>query len=453
MIGEFLLGNAARAMQRNSGKRYSSREEFLAALEQARKDNIAAGFSGEGFEDPDKWYFDAIEKYKGTDLYERLAANPHLFWNNEDFSPNLLQQFGEGLGDYQARMAYYEDLRNKANSYLTDQTNMISQQNYDSAAAQVAREKAAGINPDISGGQGISPGAAAENDQPAMPPTVSSSSSLAEISSMGVKFVSSVFSIAQGVYAMRGQGLQMVAQDIKNHQDAMGLLYDEVLNTLPASELSEEGIKNLDSAVLLRTVDAISKDSSFGSGTRKVLSRYAESLQGDGATAKMQTLRYELANRYLNQKKSTATALGDPYYSDSLVQWIENVSPYLEKVMDAAYKDAEVQIATNENELKYQQGYDPAAAAAAENEGNRLESTKAHNENLSESAYKELYDWLKNDDSPWSKFGLLILPEIRAFLRSWSGGSRRSSRHIDRSTHTTNAPQTVNKYGPTVINN
>ena len=153
----------------------------------------------------DAWYWDAIEKYKGTSWYERLAANPNLRLRAPYYSPNFGDNVGlELFGDSSPWDNYYGEFRQKANDYLSEMVNQMGQQDYDSATGQVAREKLAGINPDISGGQGISPGSASENDQPfGAPVPMAHSEQAQQLVDFGLNFVTSVFSMAQGLIQNR----------------------------------------------------------------------------------------------------------------------------------------------------------------------------------------------------------------------------------------------------------
>lgn len=405
----------------------------------------------------DDWFWDAIEQYKGTKWYDVLASNPYLLANNpyaaSDWDNFMLDVFGSN----EPWRKHAQSLRTQSNEWLSMMLQQMRQEGYDSAEAQMQREKLAGVNPDISGGQGITPGAAAENDQPISPNTFgtgpTSPEQLGSIAKAGINFVSQVFSMSQGVYGMIGQGLSLVASDLSNHQSAMDLLYNEVLNTLPASDLSEEGIKNLDSAVLLRSVEQVAKDSSFNKRTRRVLSRYADSLQGDAATAKVQDFRMALARKYLEQKKGVAQTMGDPYYSQDLSQWIDNVAPLLTAFTDSLFQEYEANYAEDVNREAYANSSDPVTEAQADAEDARKRKAEASNLATSEEAYKDIYDFLKNDDSVWSKLGLLLLPELRQLIRSFSGGTRKMSFSRRNVTNNNSTTSYVTKTGPTVINN
>lgn len=112
----------------------------------------------------DEWYNKYIEQYKDSEFYEQLRMNPYLRANNAPYQNSFLENiFGGAKGSTQ----YYEDLVNARNEYMTEILAQMREQAHNDPAAEVARRKAAGLNDDLSGGQAIGTGEAAQNDQPA----------------------------------------------------------------------------------------------------------------------------------------------------------------------------------------------------------------------------------------------------------------------------------------------
>lgn len=115
----------------------------------------------------DEWYNKYIEQYKDSEFYEQLKMNPYLRANNAPYQNSMLENiFGGAKGSTQ----YYEDLVNARNEYMTEILGQMREQAHNDPAAEVARRKAAGLNDDLSGGQAIGTGEAAQNDQPAGSP-------------------------------------------------------------------------------------------------------------------------------------------------------------------------------------------------------------------------------------------------------------------------------------------
>jgi len=119
----------------------------------------------------DNYYMQQIEKYRGTEWYDKLVNNPYLRANNAPYSKNFLQDIAYGLfGDTSAEDEYYGNLQNMRNQYLAETLEAMRQQEHNSPEAEVARRRAAGLNDDLNGGQAIGTGQAAENDQPMQTP-------------------------------------------------------------------------------------------------------------------------------------------------------------------------------------------------------------------------------------------------------------------------------------------
>lgn len=407
--------------------------------------------------DSDKWYYDMIEKYRGTPYYDYLASNPYLVWNNAAFSPNFWQSIGEVFQDTSARDNYYGALRQSAGGFFNEWQKQMAQQGYDSASSQVERERAAGINPDISGGQGITPGSAAENDQPFSPVAMHTAEAQSNLVEFGLNFISSVFGMVEGIQGMIGNQGRIAAQDIANHSSVMGFVQDELLNSLSVDDISDPS--KIDEGVILNILDGLAGDSSFNSSTRKILKRYRnEVFQNSG---KMATLRTELAHRYVNARKGTAEGLADPYYEKKLSDWVGRLGEYFQRLNSAVVREIDARESRAIYEDSRYSAADGAAEGAAMNEEAiargkvaKREGTAAENEESALQVYNELVQFLKKDDSIWSKFGLYFMPKLDNLLNTLSNGAFKVKfDSSDRSRHQTVNGGPTYKSGPTVINN
>lgn len=407
----------------------------------------------------DKWYWDAIAQYKGTSWYDQLAANPYLVENNAAFYNDSWRDFlWQAFGNNDAERNYYGTLRNQANQYMSDIVAQMRQQEYDSAVSQVERERSAGINPDISGGQSITPGAAAENDQPAGAfPEVSTAPAFSQVAEYGLNFVTSVFGMVEGIQGMVGNQGRIAAQDIANHTSVMGFVQDELLNSLSVDDISDPD--KIDEGVILNVLDTLAGDSSFHSSTRKIIKRYRnEVFQNSG---KMATLRTELAERYLKARKGTAEGLADPYYEKKLADWVGRVGELFQRLNAAVVREYDARESKAIYEDTKYSAADGALEGAALNEeaiargkSAKREGTSAENEESALRVYNELVKFLQEDDSIWSKFGLYFMPKLDNLLNTLSGGGFKIKfDSSDRSRHQTVNGGPTYKTGPTVINN
>lgn len=162
--------------------------------------------NGSGRNDDD--YLALIEQYKNNpELYKKLLQNPYMFSKQAPFSPTTLQSIMQGIGDFSAEDRYYADLQSQQQQWLSEALESFRQQDYNSPAAQVERERAAGINPEIA--NNVSPGNAAENDQPLQPSSSmdQANDTLQAISSIGVNIINTSFDVFQRLQGLRSAGL------------------------------------------------------------------------------------------------------------------------------------------------------------------------------------------------------------------------------------------------------
>lgn len=154
----------------------------------------------------------SIEQYKDkSDFYNYLLTNPWMRSKQMEFKPTLGQSIAEIFGDYSASQNYYGDLLSKQNQWFSEAYNKFYEQEYNSAAAQVQREKAAGLNPDINGQ--VTPGASSENDQPILaPPQMGLPSegmqTIGNIVSSATAIVSTAFNFYAGLVSLKGVTLE-----------------------------------------------------------------------------------------------------------------------------------------------------------------------------------------------------------------------------------------------------
>lgn len=98
---------------------------------------------------------DAIAKARGGlngDFATQGVNSPY----SAEFSPNWLQKIGEWFGDFSARDAFYQSQDQAEMERINSLLEAQRQQSFNDPAAQAARMRAAGQNPDLLGTQGVS---------------------------------------------------------------------------------------------------------------------------------------------------------------------------------------------------------------------------------------------------------------------------------------------------------
>lgn len=372
--------------------------------------------SADRFEDLDKWYWDYIEKYRDDpEAYAYLSQNPYLRKDNT-YSPSFGDSIMSLFGDYSAENNFYRELQQHARGYLSDWENRMYQQKYDSPVEQVKREQAAGINPDLSP-QSISPGSAAENDQPFQTvgqPTAGTGISVAkDMAAFGLQFVGSVLSFGKQIQDLNVGSMNLVSHELGASSGARDLILNELSN-IDLKSLQDKSPKDVLNLKIF---------SGYSPRTRKFLQHYLERYT-DGDTLAYQTLVAELRNRKLNANRSNAEIMSSPYYSEDLNKWtsqiMENYSKYValaDKYIAATNASrAEVE-ATLYGDEANQNVY--GEMLAQENDARRqtAESTKeaAKWKREMDKTWNELEKSVKGDGDHWyNTIGIILLQFLRA---------------------------------------
>lgn len=153
-------------------------------------------------------YLNQIKQYEGTEFYQSLLNNPYLNYN---YTPTIWDQLGDATGLWHSntqkvRMEYEK----AANEYLAEQLQVMREQEHNSVANQVAEQRAAGLNPDLTGvspSAGIASEGSIQSTSPA--PSFSGPGSAGEVTSGFLQAIQTAMSIYSGV-----QGLQQGAQSL-----------------------------------------------------------------------------------------------------------------------------------------------------------------------------------------------------------------------------------------------
>lgn len=185
----------------------------------------------------DDWYTAKLNGLSGysDEQMNILRNNPYLIANAGEYVGSGWSDFGDSMGWSNNKVAYYADLKAKANTWYDDRIREFYEQKYNSAPEQAQRIAAAGQNPDLTGG--VSPGEAAQNDEASYPSASHNSGNAFNdvvnvLSSTGMSFINTTMSVLQGVNAFRGSSLQNDALSFSLSDDmrhsAEGILRDSI---------------------------------------------------------------------------------------------------------------------------------------------------------------------------------------------------------------------------------
>lgn len=369
-------------------------------------------------------YLKAIEKYKGTSYYQQLLDNPYsqyqdagqsvlgkLFDPNEGFWNKILNGVTLGLGnsigssiDNSAQEKLDASRQQAAMEELSRIEGLMQENSYNTSQAQVQRDIAAGLNPDLVGASG---GAAAasnpgvnETAEPLSPADVHSQAmeSVTGIAGMASNFLSGCFNMIQFFQDFEGKSISNAAGDVQ--------LLDTVYNTalkqaagmsgLPATldeynQLSEEEKLGADQAIY-DTLTAAVKEGSLGS---MVLNRRAQSMlkkmtgrvlfDADGKpTLGFQQQRAAMLKSFYGDTLQAGQAAGHPVMSNP-----EDFATVLEKSV-RFFGDLENKIRDfNEKAINFNERIKAAQARAAEAGAASEEAISSYNQGMYDSELGE----------------------------------------------------------------
>ena len=186
-----------------------------------------------GYYDDD--YLKEIEQYKDKDWYSQLLNNPWLAGNQKQFSPNFWQSIAEAFGDTSARDRYNAELTSNRSQWLSEFLERMRQQDYNesSIGKEIQLERAAGLNPDLTGVNGSL--SASENDQPiGNNPQMSDSSFIPDAANIGMSLLGGVFSVFSNIQSLKSQSIDNKLKSIQ-----LGSNFSDIAKSVLTDSLTE----------------------------------------------------------------------------------------------------------------------------------------------------------------------------------------------------------------------
>lgn len=173
-----------------------------------------------------------------------IDANPY---RNREYRVSPWQQFWQALGFRTQADAWQENMATQAAEYDAAIMQKQYDEQYNSPQEQVARMRAAGLNPDIDGGSSIDSGqAVALPEDPSTPMQSSGWDGTPESLAHGVLGAfSSALGIVSTFQGIQGKHLSNVLQSI-NNEDAFAKFASGLSGVLLPDSPNSEGIENFD---------------------------------------------------------------------------------------------------------------------------------------------------------------------------------------------------------------
>lgn len=379
-------------------------------------------------------YLNSISQYKDKSWYDRLLENPFMASKVDEFSPTFWQEVGENLlGDTSARDNYYAQISSQREQWLSDMLQQLHQQDYDSPVEQVQREKLAGLNPDLNGN--ITPGSAAENDQPINPvgfPMGSDTGDVVRtIGSTAMSFCTNLVGMAQSFQSLKLGNLDLESKEISNNVSAR----DFVLNQIAGTSFfnSEIDLDHMSPGDLANNIISSSYKvdySMYSPRVRKMIktmfNRYAKDVRSGRSPMAVESFKSELRNKIASNNRSAAGVAGSPVFDEDFMEMIRKVA---DSVGKAEYKAQMAEYSSRTAKAGYDSRYlhalNPEEQAAGENAAASAKKVTQSQTAIIEGMWNDIYKICKESDSWYGTIGLVLIPFLRSMVSNMSIGAGR----------------------------
>lgn len=304
-------------------------------------------------------------------------SNPY---ENYDYKMGPFEGFLRSFGFRTKYDQYKEQMAMQAKETDFQVENKKYDEAYNDPSAQAARERAAGLNPDLLGTSGVEAASALPED--GNPIQTVPGADIAEAPGMFANFILSGITAAVGlskdVVGLRSLRLANENQEIANAGGVLNFAFDALDSFLPSSPNLEDSTNDFYQAY------EFVRDKYKGQVSRKTYKKMMSAMQGLWSSAPREASAYKSWSERITNRQNLYRGQSSSLYSDMDDVLLE-VSKELNRFSDEAYKIinrnsvATANLDTQEvsNQLEYESQIDPSSAAAASNAQNALTTQEA----------------------------------------------------------------------------
>lgn len=374
-------------------------------------------------------------------LLEQARNNP--YGSFQEPALNYFEKLWKGLTGVSAKeQDFYNQRQQAAQEYLAQLQDTQRQQAYNDPAAQMARAKSAGLNPELSGGEGISSGEAVGAVPDETPPNVQGTAD--EIGQAG-NIMSLGFSLFQNAFSVIGSMQQIYGNSLNNSEKEFALTDQgwsqliklaaessswEVPAGHPGKSVAEMNIDDFD-LLLGRNMEQFYGRLSRGDfsnlydrkTTRKFMSRLESLLSENGQNSLgYKKFRSQLMKEIVGDTESAAEGIGKFGFSDDILVYGQKIAETFSNIEKEARK-ASSRIATAQADSQealagYNQEYYSPELGAEESSAD-IEAARARKAQVKLDSYiDQQLDTLVDSLRGRGDIGSLILTFMIASMRS-----------------------------------
>lgn len=299
---------------------------------------------------------------RGTNWAALVAANPY---QNLNYRQSWWQKALSHLGFRTGYDKALEQAQIQSNEYISGLAQMAREDDYNSPEAEAARMRAAGMNPDLLGTEGVNPAASMPEDNSVMSPDTFAADDVGQVVGFVGQAVTMAFGLVQNIQAMKQASNAVKLGNVQVAKDISDLSMDVITRFVGSDRLGKDGTGKWIDKLADETVDdsyglGVAKKLGFrGSMRRKFAQNFMSSLQSlagqneifgmSGEKVDNQVKYYRRAtSRFYNPSDSHAMAI----VNESLQSLTDDV---LELKQESAVTSATGEVVEARNNLNYQE--------------------------------------------------------------------------------------------------
>lgn len=370
----------------------------------------------------------------GSQYDDLFAANPY---RGLTYDVSGMQAFLHNLGFRTKYDDFVDQARINAQEYDAGIFSQIQQNEFNDPSAQAARERAAGINPDLAGIGDVAGAAGPTEDPNGMNVSPSGDEArdvLSFVSQSVMNFIPGVLSFATNLTNLKGARLENDAKELAFGSAAVDAANKFFIEGITEQDYRDAFEKNDWSNIL----EESKKDSSYLSDTmfssRAARRRFklAYGMHSKSLLAEMR--KYKTFDDFETYRKSLLSKRASPFFSDNdddMQNLLTSVLGPLEKYQKrlneinlqvAELRDPELEQGLRNTQLSNQQIYedtiDPAAQAEAENSANTRTSQQNEIMKATDDFFSDAMTELGKKDNWWTALARTALGIMRAQVMS-----------------------------------
>lgn len=320
----------------------------------------------------------------GPQYQALLDANPY---KNLTYRKSPWQSIVEALGFRSNADAWQENMAAQAAEYDAAIAQKAYDEQYNSAGMQAERLRAAGINPDINGGQNIDAGEAAKLPEDLSNPPQSTASDLTPVWNFANACMSALTlgsTLAKDFAGLKNMGIVNRAGEIQNTRAVAEFADWVASNFYKSPHIWDNPSFDMSSGEEISTAISTANDY-FDQYRKNIPRRYRKQFAKNLATSLMSfkgsNTRYDTAVQYLTNKKKYNELRGEPTFKNGMSD--DAVMDVLKPLSELSFKVDKLTREFNANMAQYQRDlYDPDKRETGESLDPSLTADAQNSQNL-----------------------------------------------------------------------